>query len=71
MWSDDEVRLIGIRLEKLTDTLTVQSSLFDTEKVQEKNNLEDTLDKLKTKYGNKIIKRAKGNKNEHRNNKRN
>lgn len=70
MWADDEVRLIGIRLEKLTDTLTVQSSLFDTEKVHEKNMLEDTLDKLKIKYGNKIIRRAKGNKNEYRNNKR-
>ena len=58
MWDDDFVRLIGIRLEKLTDKLLVQSSLFEENKIYEKNNLEDVIDKINVKYGTNTIKRA-------------
>lgn len=59
MWNDDVVRLIGIRLDKLTEKLIKQPSLFD--QIEDDKNddiLEHTLDNLKTKYGVSIIKRA-------------
>lgn len=56
---DDGIRLIGIRLDKLTDSSIHQVSLFEDLKVREGNNeLERTVDKLKEKYGFKIIKKA-------------
>ena len=56
---DDGIRLIGIRLDKLTDSSIHQVSLFEDLKVREGNNeLEKTVDKLKEKYGFKIIKKA-------------
>ena len=72
MWDDADVRLIGIRLDKLTDKLLIQSSLFEELNIEEKNKLEDVLDNLKEKYGTRIIKRATERKknNESRNNKR-
>lgn len=59
MWNNDSVRLIGIRLDKLTEKVVIQTSLFDT--IEEDKNdvtLEKTLDRLKEKYGTKIISRA-------------
>ena len=59
MWNNDSVRLIGIRLDKLTEKVVIQTSLFDT--IEEDKNdvtLEKTLDQLKEKYGTKIISRA-------------
>ncbi len=54
---DKPVRLIGIRLNNLTDTIIHQVSIFDDVKKIEKNNdLEETIDRLKEKYGIKIIK---------------
>ena len=51
------VRLIGIRLNNLTDTIVHQVSIFDdVKKLDRDNNLEDAVDKLKAKYGIKIIK---------------
>lgn len=59
MWNDDSVRLIGIRLDKLTEKVVIQTSLFDKiEKRQDEISLEKTLDQLKDKYGIKIISRA-------------
>lgn len=58
MWNDEEVRLIGIRLDKLTDKKIVQKSLFDKEDENDNVELEHTLDNLKEKYGTNIIKRA-------------
>lgn len=59
MWNDDSVRLIGIRLDKLTEKVVKQQSLFDTIDKEENNIvLENTLDNLKNKYGTSIIKRA-------------
>ncbi len=54
---DKPVRLIGIRLNNLVDTVTHQVSIFDdVKKIEENNDLEETIDKLKEKYGVKIIK---------------
>jgi len=59
MWNDDSVRLIGIRLDRLTEKVVKQQSLFDTIDKEENNTvLENTLDNLKDKYGMSIIKRA-------------
>lgn len=58
MWNDEPVRLIGIRLDKLTDKKMIQKSLFDKEESNENIQLEHTLDELKEKYGSNIIKRA-------------
>ena len=56
---DDGIRLIGVRLDKLSDTSSHQVSLFEDLKVREDNNeLEKTVDKLKEKYGFKVIKKA-------------
>ena len=56
---DDGIRLIGVRLDKLSDTSSHQVSLFEDLKVREDNNeLEKTVDELKEKYGFKIIKKA-------------
>lgn len=54
---DKPIRLIGIRLNNLVDTITHQVSIFDdVKKIEESNELEETIDKLKEKYGLKIIK---------------
>lgn len=58
MWNDDSVRLIGIRLDKLTDKIVIQKSLFDDEIKEDNLNLEKIVDKLKEKYGMKVIGRA-------------
>ena len=52
------VRLIGIRLDKLTNNINYQISLFDNETKEEKEVIDFTLDNLKQKYGNKIITKA-------------
>ena len=58
MWDNTSVRLIGIRLEKLTDKLLIQSSLFDENKIEEKNKLEDVLDDINAKYSDIVVTRA-------------
>ena len=55
----DGIRLIGVRLDKLSDTSSHQVSLFENLEIREgNNNLEKTVDELKEKYGFKIIKKA-------------
>ena len=56
MYTDDKVRLIGVRLDKLVNNVSYQASLFDTEEKVDK--VDDVLDSLKQKYGNKIITKA-------------
>jgi len=56
-WDNTPIRLIGIRLDSLTDSNDYQISLF--EKIEDKiddNNLNKTIDSLKKKYGENIIK---------------
>ena len=59
MWSNEPVRLVGIRLDNLTSTSPHQLSLFDSlEKHEENKVLDETVDKLKAKYGSQVIKKA-------------
>lgn len=56
---EDGVRLIGIRLEELVSSSNHQTSLFEDIKEREgSKRLEKTVDKLKEKYGYKVIKKA-------------
>ena len=53
------VRLIGIRLDNLVDNSNHQVSLFENINMRDDNKeLEKTVDKLKEKYGLKVIEKA-------------
>ena len=59
MYNDEAIRLIGIRLDKLTTVSNHQVSLF--EEINNRDNdikLEKTIDSLQNKFGTKIIGRA-------------
>lgn len=59
MWDLEPIRLIGIGVSNLTDKNIVQLSFFESnKKIQEDNNIDIVVDKLKEKYGNKIINKA-------------
>jgi len=59
MWDGEPVRLIGLRLDGLTDNSYFQTSLFEDSTNREKSEQIDTvIDNLKEKYGYKIIKNA-------------
>jgi len=56
-WNETPVRLIGIRLDSLTTNNDYQISLFENLEEKENNEILDkTIDYLKKKFGNKIIK---------------
>ena len=57
MWCDEKIRLIGIRLDKLVDSVNYQGSLFDKSKENE-DKVDIVIDKLNQKYGNKTIIKA-------------
>jgi DNA polymerase-4 len=57
MYNEDKVRLIGVRLDNLTDKRALQASIFD-ESYKETSKLDDTVDEIKNKYGIGIIKKA-------------
>lgn len=59
MWNNIPVRLIGIRLDQLSDYATHQVSLFEDLSSRDKNNeLEHVVDEIKEKYGIKSINKA-------------
>lgn len=58
MWEDKPIRLVGIRLDNLTKENNIQISLFDKNEEHRDVKLEKTLDELKDKFGNGIIKNA-------------
>lgn len=56
-WDNTPIRLLGIRLDTLTDTNDYQISLFESiEKKEKDDKLSKTLDLLRKKYGDNIIK---------------
>lgn len=56
-WDNTPIRLIGIRLDSLTDTNDYQISLFENvEKKENDDKLSKTIDLLRKKYGDNIIK---------------
>ena len=59
LWNEEGIRLVGISLSKFSNSLTHQISLFeDVKVVEERNELDKVLDKLKETYGSNIIKKA-------------
>lgn len=59
MWKEEPIRLIGIRLDKLTDTIIYQGSLFEDANIRHQDTqIESTIDKLKEKFGSKAITKA-------------
>ena len=55
IYENEKIRLIGIRLDNLTDKKIKQVSIFD--KIEEEKEIDDVVDKLNDKYKN-IIKKA-------------
>ncbi len=55
MNNQSPIRLIGIKLDKLTDKKIYQPNLFEQE---EKTEIDDVLDNLKNKFGTKVISKA-------------
>ena len=53
------IRLIGVRVDDLTDKEEMQISLFqDEEKNEKQDKLDKTIDRLKEKYGYNLVTRA-------------
>ena len=59
LWNEEGVRLVGVSLSKFSNNLTHQISIFeDVKEVENNNELDKVLDKLKETYGSNIIKKA-------------
>ena len=58
MYNGEAIRLISLRVDKLTNKDETQISLFDTEEKKKQESIDKTLDNLKEKYGYASITRA-------------
>lgn len=58
MYKGEEIRLVSLRVDKLTNKNENQISLFVTENEKKQEKLDKTIDKLKEKYGYLTITRA-------------
>lgn len=58
LYKGEAIRLIGVRVEKLSNENEVQLSLFSSDDNKKQEKLDKTLDSLKEKYGNEVITRA-------------
>ena len=59
VWQKDPIRLIGIRLDNLTDKNNYQVSIFeDFEESKKEEDLDMTIDQINHKYGKTIINKA-------------
>ena len=59
LWNEEGVRLVGVSISKFSNSLNHQISLFeDVKQVENNNELDKVLDKLKETYGSNIIKKA-------------
>lgn len=56
-YQNEPIRLIGIRLDSLTEVKTIQTSLFE-ERSDSSEKLEQIMDKINQKYGKTVLKRA-------------
>lgn len=64
LFTGEAIRLIGVRVDGLVEKEEMQLSIFDIKEDSKKRKLDDTMDKIKEKYGYNIITRAtelKGN----------
>ena len=66
IYKEEKIRLIGIRLDNLTDKKIKQVSIFDEE--TETNNIDSVIDQINIKYGN-IVKKASLVNKKYKNNK--
>ena len=66
IYKEEKIRLIGIRLDNLTDKKIKQVSIFDEEK--ETDNIDSVIDQINIKYGN-IVKKASLVNKKYKNNK--
>ena len=65
LWDEEKIRLVGISISRFSSNLSRQMSLFeDIEKVENNSELDKTIDKLKSTYGNNIIVKASSIKKE-------
>ena len=53
-----EIRLVGVRVDNLTDKKDAQISLFNTNKNEKQEKLDKVIDQLKNKYGYNSVTRA-------------
>lgn len=58
MFEQEPIRLIGIKVDKLTAKEKQQLSLFDTPRNEKQQRLDKTLDSIKEKYGYDAVTRA-------------
>lgn len=56
-YQNEPIRLIGIRLDDLTEVKIVQTSLFE-ETSEKSEKLESVMDEINKKYGKEVLKRA-------------
>ena len=58
-WTGESVRLIGIRLDNLTDEVLYQTSLFEDIIVRDKEkNFDSVVDSINKKFGSKVVNKA-------------
>ncbi len=58
MYKGEPIRLVSLKVDKLSDKDETQISLFDAEEKTKQENLDKIIDKLKDKYGYTTITRA-------------
>lgn len=58
MYNGEPIRLIGVKVDKLTTQAREQLSLFDTPCNEKQQKIDKTIDKLKEKYGYNSVTRA-------------
>lgn len=59
VWNKEPIRLIGIRLDNLTEQNNYQVSLFENiEEIKKDETLDITIDRINEKYGKQIINKA-------------
>ncbi len=59
LWDEEPIRLIGVSLNGLSDSVNHQISIFENYKDKEnERNLDKIIDELKSQYGSKIINKA-------------
>ncbi len=59
LYKGEKIRLIGVKVDKLTSMQAQQISLFDTPKNDKQQKLDKAMDKIKEKYGYNSITRAR------------
>lgn len=58
MWKGERIRHLGVRLTDFASDEFIQASFFDTKDIYKKQALDEAIDSIRQKYGNKAIMRA-------------